>query len=467
MHRINNRWFLCGVCLLFGLLAVNAGLVYTNTRNIYFNASWVEHTYETLRAIEELLSTVKDAETGQRGFLITGEDRYLAPYHDALQKMAERAERVRHLTADNPRQQALLPRLEELVNTKRDELARTIVLRKQSGFEAARDLVLTDDGRKTMVAIRSLVDDLQREELRLLAERNKVALGAYHFGVLNNTIASVAALALVVVAGWFMNRYVTGLARLNANLDRRVDERSRELERTQSQLIHNERLAVLGKLAGGVAHEIRNPLHVISTSLYYLRLSQPDLPAKAREHLDRIDHHVANASRIIAELLDYARTPESQPEEYPLWQALEEALAAVAVPVGVHVRLAPPDAPVYVRGDRGQVGRIAGNLIQNAIQAMPDGGELALRVIARNGHAVAEVSDTGIGIAPEDLPQIFEPLFSTKVKGIGLGLATSKVYAELHGGKLEVESEPGRGATFRLVLPFGPAAASIPEPQSA
>lgn len=466
MLRINNRWFLWGLGLVFGLLALNAGLVYINARNIYFNAFWVEHTYEALRAIDGLLSTVKDAETGQRGFLITGEDRYLEPYHDALQSMAEKVERIRHLTADNPHQQAILPRLEELVQTKRDELARTIVLRKQSGFEAARDLVLTDDGRKSMVAIRSLVGDLQREEIRRLAERNKVAAGAYRFGVLNNTIASVAALALVVVAGWLLNRYVTGLARLNADLDRRIDERSRELEMTQSKLIHSERLAVLGKLAGGVAHEIRNPLHVISTSLYYLRLSQPDLPAKAREHLDRIGHHVGNASRIIAELLDYARTPELQPEEYPLWQALEEALAAVTVPAGVHVKLSPPDAPVYVRGDRGQVGRIVGNLIQNGIQAMPDGGELALHVTARNGDAVAEVTDTGTGIAPDDLPQIFEPLFTTKVKGIGLGLATSKVYAELHGGKLEVDSQLGRGATFRLVLPLRPHPAVIPEPLS-
>jgi len=461
-----GRSLLLGIGLLFGLLAFNAGLVYFNARNIYHNAARVEHTYEVLLAIEELLSSVKDAETGQRGYVITGADHYLEPYHGELLLIPRKLERIRELTADNPHQQALLPRLEELVQARQDRLARTIALRRQSGFEAARDNVLTDDGLRSMVAMRSLVDDLQREELRLLAQRNKAALSSHRFGILNNTIASVAALAGVMVVYWLLRRHVAALAQLNTDLDRRVDERTRELERTQVKLLRSERQAVMGQLAGGVAHEIRNPLHVISTSLYYLRMTQPNLPAKPREHLDRIDHHVAVASRIVAELLDYARMPQSQPEVFPLWQTLEHAMAGFTVPAAVRVAMAPPDAPVFVHADRGQLQRIAENYLRNALQAMPDGGELSLRVSARNGCAVAEVADTGTGIAPENLSQIFEPLFTTKVKGIGLGLAISKIYAEMQGGKLEVESELGHGAAFRLVLPLECSAAGTPAPRS-
>jgi len=232
---------------------------------------------------------------------------------------------------------------------------------------------------------------------------------------------------------------------------RRAEE---DLRAAQSKLVRSERLAVLGQLSGGVAHEIRNPLHVISTSLYYLQMTQPDLPARQREHLERIEHHVGVASRIIAELLDYARVPQSDPELFPLWQMLDEALSEFTLPAGVRVTRVVPERPVWVRADRGQLGIVARHLIRNALQAMPEGGELSLSVSARDGCAVAEVTDTGAGIDPQHLAAVFEPLFTTKVKGIGLGLAISKVYVELHGGRLEVESEAGRGATFRMKFPL-------------
>jgi signal transduction histidine kinase len=243
----------------------------------------------------------------------------------------------------------------------------------------------------------------------------------------------------------------------NDQLATEVAERRRaeqELRSAQAKLIRNERLAVLGQLAGGVAHEIRNPLHVIKSSLYYLRSKQPDLAGKSKEHFERIEQHVETASQIVAELLDYARAPQSQPEPFALWDSLEESLSAVGIPPEVTVERSPPTAPILVCADRGQIGRIVQNLVRNAVQAMPTGGKLSLRVAANDGQAVAEVGDTGIGISNEDLPHVFEPLFTTKAKGIGLGLAISKVYAEQNDGRLEVQSEPGRGTTFRLVLPM-------------
>lgn len=243
----------------------------------------------------------------------------------------------------------------------------------------------------------------------------------------------------------------------NDQLATEVAERRRaeqELRSAQAKLIRSERLAVLGQLAGGVAHEIRNPLHVIKSSLYFLRSKQPDLTGKSKEHFDRIEQHVETASQIVAELLDYARVPQSQPETFSLWDSLEESLSAVCSPPLVTVARRPPGAAVLVCADRGQIGRILQNLVRNAVQAMPNGGDLSIQVAVNDGQGVAEVIDTGVGISHEDLPHVFEPLFTTKAKGIGLGLAISKVYAEQNDGRLDVQSEPGRGATFRLVLPL-------------
>lgn len=254
----------------------------------------------------------------------------------------------------------------------------------------------------------------------------------------------------------------------NDRLATEVAERRRaeqELRSTQAKLVRNERLAVLGQLAGGVAHEIRNPLHVIKSSLYFLRSKQPDMAGKAKEHFERIELHVDTASQTVAELLDYARTPQSQSETFALWDSLEASLSAVGIPPRIVVERMPPAAAVLICADRGQIDRIAQNILRNAVQAMPDGGKLSIRVAAKDGHAVAEVCDTGGGISDEDLPHVFEPLFTTKAKGIGLGLAISKVYAEQNDGGLEVQSELGRGATFRLVLPLAAgAAAKAPVP---
>lgn len=254
----------------------------------------------------------------------------------------------------------------------------------------------------------------------------------------------------------------------NDRLATEVAERRRaeqELRSTQAKLVRNERLAVLGQLAGGVAHEIRNPLHVIKSSLYFLRSKHPEIAGKSKEHFERIELHVDTASQIVAELLDYARTAQSQPETFALWDSLEASLSAVGIPPRIVVERLPPAAAVLICADRVQIDRIAQNILRNAVQAMPDGGKLSIRVAAKDGHAVAEVCDTGGGISHEDLPHVFEPLFTTKAKGIGLGLAISKVYAEQNDGGLEVQSELGRGATFRLVLPLAAgAAAKTPVP---
>ncbi len=230
------------------------------------------------------------------------------------------------------------------------------------------------------------------------------------------------------------------------------------LEEAHQQLIRQERLAALGELAGSVAHEIRNPLGAMKNSVFFLRLTQKFADEKALEHLDLIDRQVDRANGIITELLDYARQPAVRIERRALQEIVEGALAELPVPDSVSVDRHLETDPVIVEADPAQIERILTNLLSNAAEAMPEGGNLRVECRRHDAEALVSVADTGVGIAGDDLRKIFEPLVTSKAKGIGLGLAVSQRYAQLHGGRIECESELGRGTTFRLILPAVPGA---------
>lgn len=228
-----------------------------------------------------------------------------------------------------------------------------------------------------------------------------------------------------------------------------------ELRKTQKQLVRKERLAVLGKLAGSVAHEFRSPLTVTRNGLYFLEEVLPATDVTLREVLDEMWRAVRSCDQIISEMLDYVREPESTAGEFPIGEAISSALRQLTVPNGIDLHPIV-GGELEVSANQDQVTRILVNLIQNAVHAMPGEGQLALSATRQgDGKVCVEVRDTGCGIAPEDQEKIFEPLFSTKVRGIGLGLAIAKRYASLNGGQLNVESEVGRGTTFRFPLNAG------------
>ncbi len=260
------------------------------------------------------------------------------------------------------------------------------------------------------------------------------------------------ALAAGVFGAWELK--IRSVRKNSERLQTLVRERTVELEEAQEQLLRRERLAALGELAGCVAHEIRNPLGVIKNSIYFLRLTQKLADAKAKKHLGLIDQEVDRSNRIITELLDYARNPTLETRRFHLPEIAGKALAELEVPDSVILERQLGQASLTVEADSGQVERILSNLLANAVQAMPDGGILRLECRRREGEAIAEIVDTGVGIEEESLSKIFEPLFTSKAHGIGLGLALSQRYAELNRGRIECETRLGQGTTFRLVLPL-------------
>jgi PAS domain S-box-containing protein len=252
------------------------------------------------------------------------------------------------------------------------------------------------------------------------------------------------------------------LLEYNARLETAVETRTRELREAQEQLVRQEKLAVLGQLAGSVGHELRNPLGIINNAVYFLRLVQPEAEAKVKEYLGIIETETRNADKIISDLLDFSRIKSVDIEPVPVPELLRNTLERFPAPPNVTVTLSLPENLPQIYVDPRQITQVLGNLILNACQSMPKGGQLSIKSdqisikadpLNPKSWLQITIQDTGTGITPENMKKIFEPLFTTKSKGIGLGLAVSQKLIEANGGRIEVESEPGKGSTFTLYLP--------------
>jgi signal transduction histidine kinase len=214
----------------------------------------------------------------------------------------------------------------------------------------------------------------------------------------------------------------------------------------------NERLATIGQVAGGVAHELRNPLNVVKTSVYYLLNARNPTPEKKAEHLQRIERHVVLADGVITALSNFAKLPIPSQTPFPIERCIQEALETNPLPENVHLTFASADSVPPVLADIDQLRIVFANLIRNAREAMSHGGRLTITTRRADEHVLVEVTDTGVGIPPDELGRITEPLYSTKAKGLGLGLAIARTILEKNHGALRVTSEPGKGSTFTVVL---------------
>ena len=245
------------------------------------------------------------------------------------------------------------------------------------------------------------------------------------------------------------------IRRLNEELERKVEERTRQLLEAQEELVRKEKLAILGQLSGSVGHELRNPLGVMSNAVYFLKMVHADADATTKEYLEIIKQEIDNSLRIITDLLDFARTRPPQRVVVTAGELVRQSLERCLLPEQVTVTVDVPDRLPVLNVDPLQMEQVLTNLITNAVQAMPEGG--ALRVAARQfaGDFIAiSVTDSGVGITPEHMKKLFQPLFTTKTKGIGLGLVVCKNLVEANGGRIEVESTPGQGTTFTVLLPL-------------
>lgn len=233
-----------------------------------------------------------------------------------------------------------------------------------------------------------------------------------------------------------------------------------EQRKLEAQLMQSQKLAALGVMAGGIAHEIRNPLAICSSAAQFL-LEEGLTPQFIRECAQRLQSGIHKASNIIENLLRFARPSESlETAPVDLAATLQEPLALVANQAKlqkVAIKLRLPREPVVSNGVASLLQQVFMNLYLNALHAMPQGGAITVTLEKGEGEAVVRVADTGRGIAPEDLGKIFDPFYTRSPvgRGIGLGLSITYSIVQQHLGAVEVESQVGRGSTFLVRLPLG------------
>ena len=436
-------------------LAVVGAIAYSSVSRFADTTERATRTHVVLRSLEETFSLVTGAETGSRGFVITGDARYLEPYRNAELTAAARLESLGSLIADDPRQGGRLEQLIPLVARRFAMLDESVRLRASGGFEDAASAARTGRARLVMDSIRAIVDSMSADETARLRERSTQERRSLARATRLIGVSFLAAVILGLLAAFFVSRDID--RRLRAEEEaRRAKEVAEAASRAKSEF-----LAMM-------SHELRTPLNsVIGFSNVLLRNRTGNLRERDLLYLRRIRAGGQHLLSLINEVLDLSKIEAGrmQLDRAPvaLDTLVEDTLASFEGqlrdrPIALDAEI--PEHLTPIMTDPAKLLQVLTNLIGNAIK-FTERGRVVVRVIAdpasRRPECV-DVIDTGIGIPPERQQAIFDAFeqadssTARQYGGTGLGLAVSKSLCDLLGYGLEVQSEPGVGSVFSVIL---------------
>ena len=483
----------------------------------------VQDTYTRIAYLHQVRTRLVDAETGQRGYLITGDERYLAPFFDAERDVAGLLASLERAHAGNPLRLAGVRELDSLVARRFALMALPISALRSGGLDAARAQLIAGRGREAMTELRQTIAEVEAVELRqLTAERRAEDLA----GLLVLALL-LAGSTLVLLTATYTNRqfrlHSEALEAHNAQeqeLNARLQEQALELEMQASELqaandelseqqahveamaaeleASNEELQMTiaqledrtdaaeaanhakAQFLASMSHELRTPLNAIGGYVDLLELGVHGQVTDAqRVDLERIRHNSRHLLSLINDILNFAKVQSGRLEmasaDVPVPALLAETESAVRPLVDAKqitfIREEPP--AIMVRGDHDRIRQILLNLLSNAVKFTDRGGAIYLGSRNRGNDVCIEVRDSGVGIPAELQQAIFDPFVQAQrgaggslSDGVGLGLSISRELAHAMGGDITVQSAPGQGATFTLTLPVGStvsAEARLPE----
>lgn len=446
------------------MLVATLGLSFVMSRRFATSTALVDHTVQVKLAVADLRETFFEAEAGQRGYVLTGRPEYLEPYGRAQSVATSRVQRLRELTSRNQAQRALVARITQLTELKLDELRQVIERRDRDGQDAARELIETDKGLRTMEALEARLDELTTAEDRVLAagrtwQRNSQSV----------VLASldVAGISFGLFAGLVVFWTRTAEARRkSAELEamRLRAEKDVLAERERTAEFQERFMAILG-------HDLRNPLSSVAMGIQLLRRAGVAAQA-AQPALDRMASSAARMSRMIDQLLDLTRS------------RLGGGIAILRVPMNLgklvvdvveEARAAHPERTLLVdasgdlegQWDPDRLAQVVSNLVGNALaHGSPEG---PIRVTARGRGDLVELAVCNAGPAiPDSLREVlFDPFrrgqqATSRTSGLGLGLYITREIVVAHGGTIGVTSTEVDGTKMRVLLARTPS--STPSP---
>ena len=433
-----------GIILFISLIVMSVALSRAGQR-------LVQHTNEILSQAKGLLTDMVDAETGERGYVITGRTEFLEPWERARTDAPQRLARLKALTMDNPEQQRRLGQMEVLVGDKINFIVNVLRARR-AGEEVRIDKSLMD-------RLRATETEFEMAEEAILSRR-KATLGIWY--------GLIIATACLFGAG-------SGIAIWVAL--RRYQESERRLREAEALAQQAQRMETIGQLSGGVAHDFNNLLQAAGMHLELaLRRMQPDQRETA--FVRTAQQALERGARLTDNLLAYARKQPLRPQAVLVDRVLTEVSELLRVTLGGNYAIEVICAVGlwHAKIDPQLLQNALINLVLNARDAMPDGGRITIEAanvaldaayaqheieVAPGDYVMVAVSDTGTGVAPEVLAKLFQPFVTTKREGIGLGLPMVYGFIKQSHGHVKVYSEPNQGTTIKLYLPRTVADAAV------
>ncbi len=401
-----------------------------------------------LNAIHKLLAEVTDAETGQRGYLLTGRDNYLERYQKSVPEVPRLLAELRHLRKSEGRPTEALDRLEQQITLKLDELNRTVLLRRSEGLPAVQQVMAANVGKMVMDKIRRICDELVQEEADLVNASDAAMNRGTRRAMIILFIGTALTFALVVGAGVMMSHAIR---------KREVSE-AKLVDSVKHLALSNRDLEQFAYVA---SHDLQEPLRMVSNYCQLLgRRYKGRLDADADDFINYAVDGAQRMQRLIDDLLAYSRvgSRRGKPVRTQVESAFQEAVRNLAASIQESGATITHDVLPELEADPNQLTQLLQNLLGNAIKFRgKQGPKIHVSAEKRNGEWLLGVHDDGIGIAPEYREQIFVIFQRLNAKqdypGTGIGLAICKKIMDTHGGRIWVEPKAGPGTTFRFVFP--------------
>lgn len=460
----NDRKIIAGYIISFLVIFTIYLISLDKNRKMRMLSERVDHTYDVITRLERMSSAIKDAENGVRGYVITGERDFLIPYMGSESKADSFHSSLLEKLQDNKVQLQRLARLKRAVDRRFDILDFAI-----SDFENnSRKMTdsmrrLQDETKALMIHIRSTISQMQEDEYNLLTTRKKKF--EQSFDILSK-ISMLALLFSLGLAVFVLVTYIRSMRDRNQGLMRIKDYQLKltknidELNKANSVLIKmrsQEKFAATGRIARTIAHEVRNPLTNINLAAEQLKGELSNATDNSDMLFEMIARNSQRINQLISDLLNSTKFSDLNYEKLSVNdlvnEALKEAKDRMALSNTTVVKKMT-DKTCKISVDKEKMKIAILNIIINALEALEpvEGGQLLIETQIENNKCRIYISDNGPGMDGESVSKLFEPYFTTKPRGNGLGLTNSQNIVLNHKGEIVVESEPDKGTKFIIIL---------------